>query len=98
MKMAQEFSAVLYIGNTGTKVYRPGRSVCVIYRPYILPLLSDGELVKKDFAYVDESDNFSFTYKPGFDDVEIFPGERYFKPMTMMPHKGEISINWPSKP
>ena len=33
-------------------------------------------MIKKDFAYVEESDNFSFTYQPGFDDEEIFPGKQ----------------------
>jgi hypothetical protein len=31
--------------------------------------------VKRQFAYVDETANYTFIFDPGFDDDEIYPGE-----------------------
>ena len=34
-----------------------------------------GQLVKTYFAHVDKAENFTFTFEPGFDDSDIYPGE-----------------------
>ena len=34
-----------------------------------------GQLVKHQFAYVDETDDYIFVFDPGFNDNDIFPGK-----------------------
>ena len=35
----------------------------------------DGNLTRQWFAYLDRTDNYTFTFEPGYDDSRVFPGE-----------------------
>lgn len=38
-------------------------------------LISDnGKLARHAFAYLDELENFTFKFQPGFDDATVYPG------------------------
>ena len=48
------------------------------------PIILGGQLVKRQFAYVDETTNYTFMFYPRFDDNDIYPGECVYCVATLM--------------
>ena len=42
------------------------------------------QLMRSLFAYVDKTENFTFTFLPGISDSDIYPGMRHLFPIPML--------------
>ena len=75
--MALGPSLMSYFSSIGLKVYGLILASAEVTYWHCINFIANlgGRLMKMQFAFVDESDNFSFTYVTGFNDTMIYPGE-----------------------
>lgn len=88
MKMVLESSPISFSNSTIWKVCSEVTKIIdtdILQVPSIINIIIGGQLVKRQFAYVDETANYTFVFDPGFDDNDIYPGElcNYAKNLLM---------------